>query len=124
MRSIHPSRFLIVALRADALVSAAVAALQLLFTAWLAESLQLPSALLVQTGVFLIAYANLLLWLASRARLARAWIGLVIVGNIGWALACLALGVFDGLAVNAANFADGEIVEPDGAGGPKAEKKS
>ena len=65
MTSIHPSRLLVLALRADALLSGSVAALQLLLTGWLAHRLQLPHALLVESGVFLVAYANLLLWLAS-----------------------------------------------------------
>jgi hypothetical protein len=93
MTSIHPSRLLTFALRADAALSGSVATLQLLLTGWLADRLQLPHALLVQTGVFLVAYANLLLWLASRSQLAAAWIGMIIVGNLAWALACLGLWV-------------------------------
>jgi hypothetical protein len=91
MNPIRPSRFLKLALRADALASGAVAALQLLLAGVLAETLQLPRALLVESGAFLVAYAILLLWLTGRAQLHAAWIGLIIGGNVAWALACMAL---------------------------------
>jgi len=91
MKSIQSSRLLKFALRADAAVSSAVAALQLLLVGLLAEALQLPRALLADSGGFLVAYAILLLWLAGRAQLNAAWIVLIIVGNMAWAFACVAL---------------------------------
>ena len=91
MNSIQPSRFLKLTLRADALASGAVAALQLALASMLGELLQLPRALLVESGAFLVAYVIFLLWLAGRAQLHAGWIGLVIGGNVAWAFGCMAL---------------------------------
>jgi hypothetical protein len=91
MHTIHPSRFLKVALLADALVSGLVAALQLLAGKLLTGLLALPAMLLLESGVFLVAYVTLLLVMARSQRLWSWLVLMVIVGNVGWALGCLGL---------------------------------
>ncbi|MDY0746871.1 hypothetical protein SNE35_20330 [Paucibacter sp. R3-3] len=84
-------RFLSRVMWADAASCAASGALQLLFTESLARLTGLPAALLGGTGVFLLGYAALAAWMASRATPPRGLIGLVVFGNLGWALGCIAL---------------------------------
>lgn len=91
MKTILPSRLLKSVLLLDAFVSGAVALLQLAAPGWLAGFLELPRALLIETGVFLVAYVVLLLVLASRARLWSGLVWLVVFGNVGWAVGCVAL---------------------------------
>lgn len=79
------------ALLADAVVSGAVAVQQLAFTAPLAELTGLPAALLSGTGLFMVGYTALLLALWRAPRVLPWLIQLIVVGNVGWALACLAL---------------------------------
>ena len=79
------------ALLADALVSGTVAMQQLAFTAPLAELTLLPAALLSGTGLFMVGYTALLLVLWRAPRVQTWLIRFIIAGNIGWALACLAL---------------------------------
>ncbi len=76
---------------ADAIVSGAVAALQLIAASWLRELLNLPKALLIETGVFLVGYTILLALLARSTTLWSLIIGVVVIGNIGWAIACAGL---------------------------------
>jgi hypothetical protein len=91
MNALHPSNTLKFALALDAAGSLALAALQLAVPAPLARTLLLPQPLLIATGVFRCAYAALLLWMCQRAVLPAWLVRLVIVGNVGWAVGCLAL---------------------------------
>jgi hypothetical protein len=91
MNTIFPSRFLKFALITDAVVSGAVAALQLFGAGWLSELLMLPKVLLFETGVFLVGYTILLVLLARSTALWSLIIGVVVIGNIGWAMACVGL---------------------------------
>lgn len=91
MTSIHPTRFLRHALIADALACSALVLLQLSLPDFLARHLQLPSILLTGSGVFLAAYVGLLIVLASSKSVWKAMVGLVVVGNVAWAVGCLAL---------------------------------
>ena len=91
MHTIHPSRFLKIALFADAVVSGAVALLQLLAGKLLAGLLALPAVLLLESGVFLIVYVALLLAMATRPRLWSWLVWAVIGGNVAWAVGCLSL---------------------------------
>ncbi|HSV45870.1 MAG TPA: hypothetical protein VLJ58_08785 [Ramlibacter sp.] len=84
-------RFLRNVLLADAVSCVATGALQLAFTAPLAQWLNLPTALLAGTGWFLLAYAAAVALLATRQPIARPLVGLVVAGNAGWALGCIAL---------------------------------
>jgi hypothetical protein len=90
-RTLMPSRSLRHALTADAVVSGGCGLLQLAGGAGLAALLGLSAPLLQATGVFLLGYAALLVMLATRERLDQAWIVLVVTGNLGWSIACVAL---------------------------------
>jgi hypothetical protein len=88
---IHPSMFLRRALLADAIFSG-VSALLLTFGAgYLTTLLNLPDALLRETGLFLIAYAAFVGILGTRAAMPKALVLLVIAGNAAWTLASVAL---------------------------------
>ena len=89
MNTIQPNKFLRGALLADAVVSGAVALLQLALTGLLVDLLRLPSPLLLGTGAFLVAYVALLLVLARSARVWTPLIWIVVMGNVAWALACI-----------------------------------
>ena len=89
--TIHPAPFLKTALLADALVSGAVAALQLLGGERLAGALSLPPALLLESGVFMLGYVVLLLGMAWSQRLWPWLVRVVVVGNVGWAIGCCVL---------------------------------
>jgi hypothetical protein len=91
MTMIDASTFLRRALLADAIFSG-VAALGFTFAAsGFAALFNLPEALLRETGLFLIAYAALVGWLASRGAVPKALVMLVVAGNAAWTLASIAL---------------------------------
>ncbi|NRF65633.1 hypothetical protein HLB44_01415 [Aquincola sp. S2] len=91
MRTIHPSPLLKFALLLDAAGSGAMALLQLAASSALTDALQLPRMLLVESGLFMAGYAVLLVVLARSARVWSALIGVIAIGNVGWALGCAAL---------------------------------
>jgi MFS family permease len=93
MNTIYPARLLKLALTADALVSGAVAVLQLIAAGWLSDLFGLPKPLLTETGVFLVGYTILLIVLARSTTLWFSVIGVVVLGNIGWAVGCVVLMV-------------------------------
>ena len=84
-------RFLRNVLFADAASCLATGALQLGFTGQLAQLLNLPSMLLAGTGAFLLVYAATVAFVATRDPLPRPLVWLFVIGNLGWALACIAL---------------------------------
>jgi uncharacterized protein YjeT (DUF2065 family) len=88
---IHPSQLLRRALLADAIFSGIAAVLLTLDATALAPLLELPEALLRETGLFLIAYTALVGWLAARARVPKALVVLVIAGNAAWTIGSIAL---------------------------------
>ena len=88
---IHPSLFLRRAIQADAIFSGASAVLLTLGAVEFAPLLNLPEALLRQTGLFLVAYAALVGWLGTRATVPRVLVIIVIAGNAAWTLASIAL---------------------------------
>lgn len=98
MRTVYPSPLLKTALVADAIVSGGVAVLQLVAASWLSELLMLPRTLLVETGGFLVAYTILLIVLARSTRVWSAIVGIVVLGNVGWAAGCVGLLATDALA--------------------------
>jgi hypothetical protein len=88
---IQPSLLLRRALQADAIFSG-VSALALSFgAAALAPLLELPQALLRETGLFLMAYTALVGWLGTRPSLPRALVAIVVAGNAAWTIASVAL---------------------------------
>lgn len=88
---IQPSTFLRRALLADAVVTGAVALLQTFGAGVLAPMLNLPHPLVIETGLFLIAYTALVGWLGTRQSMPRALVAIVIAGNAAWAVGSIAL---------------------------------
>jgi hypothetical protein len=103
---IHSSTLLRRALLADAIFSGVGALIMTLDANVFAPLLQLPEALLRETGLFLIAYTALVGWLGARPSVPKALVMLVVAGNAVWTLASFAL-LLSG-AVNPNLF--GEIV--------------
>ncbi len=85
------SLFLRRALLADAVFSGISAVVMTLDAGALAPFLNLPEALLRETGLFLIAYAALVGWLWSRPSVPKMLVMIVIAGNAAWTLASIAL---------------------------------
>ena len=88
---INPSTFLRRAIQADAIFSGASAVLLTVGAGTLAPVLNLPETLLLETGLFLIAYAALVGWLGTRPAMPKALVLIVILGNAAWTLASIAL---------------------------------
>ncbi|WP_407151608.1 hypothetical protein [Bradyrhizobium sp. ORS 86] len=88
---IHLSQFLRRALLADAVFSGLSAVAMTLDAGVLAPFLNLPEALLRETGLFLIAYTLLVGWLGTRISVPRMLVMIVIIGNAAWTLASIAL---------------------------------
>ncbi len=88
---IHPSLFLRRAVLADAIFSGASAVLLTLGAGALAPWLELPEALLRESGLFLIAYTALVGWLGTRETMPKPLVVIVIAGNAAWVLASIAL---------------------------------
>jgi hypothetical protein len=88
---IQPSLLLRRAILADAVFSGASALLLSLGAGALTPLLNLPEALLRETGLFLIAYAALVGWLGTRQAMPKALLWTVIAGNAAWTVASIAL---------------------------------
>jgi hypothetical protein len=97
---INPSVFLRRAILADAVVSGAMALLLTLGAGALAPLLNLPEALLRETGLFLIAYAALVGRLGTRTAMPKALVLIVVAGNAAWTLASVALLFSDAVPPN------------------------
>lgn len=95
---INPSSFLRRALLADAIFSGVSAVGLTLGAGMLAPFLNLPEALLRETGLFLIAYAAFVGWLGTRQTALKPLVLFVVAGNAAWTLASIVL-LFSG-AVN------------------------
>ena len=88
---IQPSLFLRRVFLLDAVVSGMMTLLLTLDAGALASWLELPEALLRETGLFLIAYTALVGWLATRQSMPKALAIIVIAGNAAWTVASIAL---------------------------------
>ena len=88
---IQPSLLLRRAIQADAIFSGVSAVLLTFGAADLAPLLDLPEALLRESGLFLIAYTALVGWLGTRQAMPKAVVIIVIAGNAAWAIASIAL---------------------------------
>jgi hypothetical protein len=88
---INPSLFLRRAILADAIFSGISAVVLTFGAGMLAPLLNLPEALLRETGLFLIAYAALVGWLGTRSSMPKMLVGIVIAGNAAWTLGSIAL---------------------------------
>ena len=99
--TIRSSQFLRRALAADAVFSGVAAVLLTADAGMLAPLLELPAALLRETGLFLIAYTAFVGWLATRTVAPKALVMLVIAGNAAWTVGSLALLFSGAVAPNA-----------------------
>jgi hypothetical protein len=88
---INPSMFLRRSILADAIFSGISALLLTFGGGALAPLLNLPEALLRETGLFLIPYATLVGWLGTRSSMPKVLVAIVIAGNAAWTLASVAL---------------------------------
>jgi hypothetical protein len=88
---INPSLLLRRAIQIDAVVSGAMAMLLTFAAGVLAPLLQLPEALLLESGLFLIAYVILIGWLGLRATMPRLLVLAIIIGNAAWTLGSIGL---------------------------------
>src|SRR6202166_2143661 len=88
---IHPSLFLRRAILSDAVFSGASALLLTLGAGALAPLLNLPEALLRESGLFLIAYTALVGWLGTRQAMPKPLVLIVIAGNAAWTIASIGL---------------------------------
>ncbi len=88
---ITSSQFLRRSLLADAIFSGVSAVAMTLDAGALAPFLNLPEALLRETGLFLIAYTALVGWLGTRTQAPKALVMIVVAGNAAWTLASIAL---------------------------------
>ena len=98
MSFIEPSRTLRRVIAIDAVVSLAVAILQIAVAGQLGGLLGLPEELVLWTGVFLVGYVMLLGFMARSHQLPRWLVVFVGLGNAGWAAGCVALAL--GLGVS------------------------
>lgn len=105
MTLIHPSRSLKTALAVDAASGAATAALQLAMPRLLADTLGLPMALLLETGLFLAGLAVVLTFLARSSRVAAPLVWAIVIGNMAWSAACVLLWATGVLAPTALGVA-------------------
>jgi hypothetical protein len=97
---IHPSLFLRRAIQADAIFSGVSAVLLTFGAGEFAPLLNLPEALLRESGLFLIAYTALVGWLGTRQTMPKALVGIVIAGNAAWTFASIALLFSDAVTPN------------------------
>jgi uncharacterized protein YjeT (DUF2065 family) len=88
------------AILADAVFSGLSAVLLTFGAGALAPLLDLPEALLRESGLFLIAYAVLVGWLGTRASMLKSLVAIVIAGNAAWTLASVALLFSDAVTPN------------------------
>jgi hypothetical protein len=92
---IYPSLLLRRALQADAIFSGTGAVLLTLGAGEFAPPLNLPEALLREAGLFLIAYAAFVGWLATRTAFPKILVVAVVAGNAAWTISSIAL-IFSG----------------------------
>jgi len=88
---IHPSQLLRRALLADAAFSGVSAVGLTPGASVLAPLLNLPEALLLETGLFLVAYTVLVGWLGTRPSVPKPLVMIVVAGNAAWTVASIAL---------------------------------
>ncbi|TFZ02408.1 hypothetical protein EZ313_14165 [Ramlibacter henchirensis] len=84
-------RFLRGVLWADAASCLATGTLQLSAIDALPRLFGLPQTLLLDSGIFLVAYALMAAWAATREVPPRGWVALFAIGNVAWAIGCAAV---------------------------------
>ncbi|OKI89152.1 hypothetical protein [Micromonospora sp. CB01531] len=92
--TVHPAadaKLLRFALKQDALGSGANGVVYVVVAAIFGELFGLPAALLYPIGVFLVAWAAALFFLAARPTVSRAAVGVVMAVNVVWVVASVEL---------------------------------
>lgn len=84
-------RFLPVVLRLDGVSCLLTAAAQLGATPSLARATGLPESLLMATGAFMLVYGITVSMLSMARTIPRGLVGLIAIGNLGWALGAMML---------------------------------
>ncbi|MFM6993111.1 MAG: hypothetical protein ACKOWD_17960 [Rhodoferax sp.] len=97
---VAPSRWLRLSFMGDGASSLAIGLLHIALAEGVARTLAIPPAVLLETGWFLVLFGVVLLVAARRGHLHRAFVGFIVIGNIGWALACFALMATHALGQN------------------------
>lgn len=92
-RHIAPARLLRAGLAIDAAGSGAIGLAHVAVTGALAQLLAVPSALILGSGLFMLAYAATLVVLARSATLPRGLVRVIVVGNSAYVAGCLLLAV-------------------------------
>ncbi|MFG2056829.1 hypothetical protein ACGFI9_22675 [Micromonospora sp. NPDC048930] len=88
--TVHPAadaKLLRFALKQDAIGSGANGVVYVAAAAIFGELFGLPAAFLYPIGVFLVAWAAALFFLASRSAVSRAAVGVVMAVNVAWVVA-------------------------------------
>lgn len=91
MPMLPQTRFLRLALTADAAASGAMGLAFAAAPAAIGTQTALPAGLMQAAGLFLLVYAAVLAWLATRGAVRRAMLWLLVAGNLIWAVACAGL---------------------------------
>lgn len=81
------------ALRVDALACAATGGLIAAASPWLTGLLGYPVPFLAGVGLFLVAFAGFLVWLAARNRVAPSAVRFVVAFNTAWIVASALLAL-------------------------------
>jgi hypothetical protein len=111
---IHASLLLRRAFLLDTITSGMMALLLAFGAAELAPLLNLPEALLRETGLVLVAYTALVGWLATRQSMPKALVLIVITINVAWTVASIALLFSSAVAPNLLGqlFIAGQAIVP------------
>lgn len=88
-----PHPLLRFALRLDAWISMPFGLANALFASQLASATHLPQSLILVSGLVCLPYGAALLWLARRAQMQRWAVLSIVLGNLLWADAALAIGL-------------------------------
>lgn len=102
MSSMHSNRFLSNVLLLDAATCVAAGALMAFGSNFVAGLTSIPAPLLYWAGVVLFPVAALMIYAGLQTPPPRALVWLIILGNVGWAIA--SLGVFGFIAPNALGY--------------------
>ncbi len=93
MQHIVPSRLLRAGLAIDAAGSGAIGLAHVAVTGALARVLEVPAAVVLGSGVFMLAYAATLVLLYRSATLPRGVVRFIVLGNALYAIACVLLAL-------------------------------
>lgn len=100
-----PTPLLRFALRLDGVASASVGLLACLGLGAVGNALGAPRAAVLAAGLFSLGYGVFAFWLGSRPRVRTTGVWAIVVGNLLWAAASVALGFSGWIAPTAVGLA-------------------